>query len=62
MNPVLTLPTRQGSAPKIGQHPPQLQFSDFGSDEIKAALKDWTFSAFPHVREHDTHNAYASSS
>jgi hypothetical protein len=54
MNLTLTLPTREGPAPKIGQQPPQLQFSDFGPDEIKAALKEWAFSTFPHVSEHDT--------
>jgi hypothetical protein len=48
------LPVREGSPPRIGQEPPQLQFSDLGPEGIRSALKTWAFSAFPNVREHDT--------
>ena len=48
------LPTRTGEAPKIGQVPPQLQFSDLGPENIRLALKAWAFRAFPKAREHDT--------
>jgi len=44
------LPVRQGPTPKIGQEPPQLQFSDLGPESIKLALKQWAFSAFPHAK------------
>jgi hypothetical protein len=54
MDDIFELPTREGDHPKIGQEPPQLQFSDFGSDEIRLRLKEWSFSTFPNVREHDT--------
>ena len=49
-----SLPVRQGPAPKIGEQPPQLQFSDLGPEEIRKDLHAWTFSSFPNVREHDT--------
>lgn len=54
MNDIFELPIREGDPPKIGQEPPQLQFSDFGPDEIRLKLKEWSFSTFPNVREHDT--------
>jgi hypothetical protein len=49
-----TLPEREGPAPEVGQQPPQLQHSDLGPDTIRASLKEWAFSAFPNVSEHDT--------
>ena len=48
------LPTRKGASPEFGQEPPQLQYTDLGSEEIRIALKTWSFSAFPNVTEHDT--------
>ena len=48
------LPSREGNPPVIGQQPPQLQYSDLGSEEMRSTLKEWTFNTFPHVREHDT--------
>jgi hypothetical protein len=54
MSEGIELPTRTGDAPKIGQVPPQLQFSDLGPENIRLALKVWTFQAFPKAREHDT--------
>jgi hypothetical protein len=48
------LPDRKGNPPEIGQVPPQLQFSDLGSNAIRNALKEWVFSVFPNVREHHT--------
>jgi hypothetical protein len=48
------LPSRIGDPPKIGKVPPQLQFSDLGPESIRLALKEWTFSAFRHAKEHDT--------
>jgi hypothetical protein len=50
----LDLPPRVGDAPEIGQVPPQLQFSDLGSEGIRLALKEWAFQALPKAREHDT--------
>jgi hypothetical protein len=49
-----TIPVRVGPAPKVGLKPPQLQFSDLGPENIRAALKQWAFISFPNVREHDT--------
>ena len=54
MNDTFKLPIRKGDHPNIGQQPPQLQYSDFGSAEIRHALKSWAFSTFPNVQEHDT--------
>lgn len=54
MSANFSLPTRQGPPPKVGEQPPQLQFSDESPEEIKLALKQWGFSAFPNVTEHDT--------
>ncbi|MEH6454438.1 MAG: hypothetical protein V7782_15515 [Psychromonas sp.] len=54
MTNTFELPCREGKQPKIGQTPPQLQYSDFGSDQIRLKLKEWSFSTFPNVREHDT--------
>jgi hypothetical protein len=54
MNNTFQLPVRKGNPPEIGQVPPQLQFSDLGSDEIRLSLKRWAFNVFPNVREHDT--------
>lgn len=54
MTNTITLPTRTGEHPEIGQKPPQLQFSDFGPEEIRLALKTWAFSTFPNVTEEDT--------
>lgn len=54
MSDKIELPYREGKAPHIGQQPPQLQYSDFGPEEIRLALKTWAFSRFPNVREHDT--------
>ena len=48
------LPARKGAPPQIGQVPPQLQYSDLGSEEIRTALKSWAFSTLPNVTEHDT--------
>lgn len=48
------LPFREGPDPEIGQEPPQLQFSDLGPKEIRLKLREWAFSTFPKVREHDT--------
>jgi len=48
------LPFREGTDPEIGQEPPQLQFSDLGPEEIRLKLREWAFSTFPKVREHDT--------
>ena len=48
------LPPRDGDHPEIGQQPPQLQFSDLGSEDIRLALHQWAFSTFPNVEEHDT--------
>ena len=48
------LPIRKGEHPKIGQQPPQLQFSDLGPESIRLALKSWAFGTFPNVEEHDT--------
>lgn len=50
----IELPTRAGNPPQIGLVPPQLQFSDLGSEEIREAMKQWAFTAFPNVSEHDT--------
>lgn len=54
MNDSVKLPIREGKHPQIGQKPPQLQFSDFGPEEIRLALREWAFNAFPNVTEHDT--------
>ena len=54
MSQTFELPSREGDAPKIGQVPPQLQFSDLGPEAIRLALKKWAFSSFPNVSEHDT--------
>jgi hypothetical protein len=54
MGNIFKLPVREGHHPKIGQVPPQLQFSDFGPDEIRLELIEWSFNTFPNVREHDT--------
>jgi hypothetical protein len=48
------LAVRDGDHPQIGQEPPQLQFSDLGPEDIRLALKEWAFSTFPNVSEHDT--------
>jgi hypothetical protein len=45
---------RQGDTPKVGEVPPQLQYSDLGPEEIRNKLFDWCFSTFPDVYEHDT--------
>jgi len=45
---------RDGNPPEIGKVPPQLQFSDHGPDSIRFELKNWAFSTFPNVMEHDT--------
>jgi hypothetical protein len=50
----IELPIREGEHPKIGQEPPQLQYSDFGPEDVRLALKEWAFSTFPNVIEHDT--------
>jgi phospholipase/carboxylesterase len=50
----IELPVREGEHPEIGQEPPQLQFSDLGPEDIRLALKEWAFSTFPNVVEHDT--------
>ncbi len=47
MGNIFELPVREGDHPKIGQEPPQLQFSDLGPDEIRLGLKEWSFSTFP---------------
>ena len=49
-----SLPVRQGAPPIVGERPPQLQFSDLGPQNIRKELRDWAFSSFPNVREHDT--------
>ena len=54
MSNTFELPIRKGDHPKIGQEPPQLQFSDLGPEEIRLGLLEWSFSTFPNVREHDT--------
>ena len=54
MTNTFELAYREGDHPEIGQKPPQLQFSDLGPDEIRLKLKEWSFSTFPNVREHDT--------
>jgi hypothetical protein len=54
MSAKFSLSTRHGPPPKVGEQPPQLQFSDEGPEAIKLALKQWGFSAFPNVTEHDT--------
>ncbi len=54
MNTNFNLPTRQGPPPKVGEQPPQLQFSDESPDKIRTALQSWAFSSFPNVTEHDT--------
>lgn len=50
----IELPVREGEHPDIGQEPPQLQFSDLGSEDVRLALKAWAFSTFPNVTEQDT--------
>ena len=50
----IELPVREGEHPDIGQEPPQLQFSDLGSEDVRLALKVWAFSTFPNVTEQDT--------
>ena len=54
MTKEIDLPAREGKPPEIGLVPPQLQHSDLGSDEVRATLKEWAFTAFPNVSEHDT--------
>ena len=54
MGSSIELPIREGGQPEIGQEPPQLQFSDLGPEEVRLALKEWAFNAFPNVIEHDT--------
>ena len=54
MSVKFSLPIRQGSPPKVGEQPPQLQFSDQSPEEIKSALKEWAYSSIPNIREHDT--------
>ena len=54
MTRTFTLPERKGAAPKVGQQPPQLQHSNLGPESIRKALKNWAFSVFPNVTEHDT--------
>ena len=54
MNHSIELPVREGEHPEIGQEPPQLQFSDLGPEDVRLALKEWAFSTFPNVKEHDT--------
>lgn len=54
MDNIFELPIREGDHPKIGQEPSQLQFSDLGPEKIRLTLKEWSFSTFPNVREHDT--------
>lgn len=48
------MPIREGQQPQIGQEPPQLQYSDLGTESIRESLREWAFSTFPNVREHDT--------
>lgn len=50
----LILPKRIGQAPRTGQEPPQLQYSDTSPQEIVDTLKAWAFSAFDHAREEPT--------
>ena len=54
MSESFKLSHRDGNPPEIGETPPQLQFSDHGPDSIRFELKNWAFSTFPNVREHDT--------
>ena len=54
MSNTFELPLRQGEPPEVGESIPQLQFSDKSPDDIRQALWDWAFSAFPDVREEDT--------
>jgi hypothetical protein len=54
MSQTFELPRREGSPPKIGQQPPQLQFSDLGPENIRLMLKEWAFGSFPNVSQHDT--------
>jgi hypothetical protein len=57
----LTLPQRQGSEPRTGLQPPQLQFSDISPRSVYLELKRWMFSAFPHAREEATRISVPSS-
>ena len=54
MSHSIELPIREGAHPEIGQEPPQLQFSDLGPEDVRWELKEWAFSTFPNVTEHDT--------
>ena len=49
-----SLPVRHGAPPKVGERPPQLQFSDLGPESIRKELHNWAFSSFPNVKERDT--------
>jgi hypothetical protein len=57
----IDLPAREGEHPEIGQEPPQLQFSDLGPESVRLELKQWAFSTFPNVTEHDTAISVATS-
>ncbi len=48
------LPNRIGEAPKIGQTPPQLQFSDKSPRDIYQKFHNWMFTTFPKVRKEPT--------
>jgi len=54
MNQTFMLSPRMGEPPEIGKAPPQLQFSDLGTEELRAQLKSWAFTSFANVTEHDT--------
>ena len=49
-----SMPERIGEAPKIGQVPPQLQFSDQSPRDIYRKFYSWMFSTFPKVRKEPT--------
>ena len=54
MKDIFQLQVRKGNPPDIGQVPPQLQFSDLGSDEIRLSLKKWALMYF-RTFENTTH-------
>ena len=49
-----SIPKRMGEAPRIGQVPPQLQFSDQSPRDIYQEFHDWMFNTFPKVRKETT--------
>lgn len=53
-NTKFTIPKRAGEAPKVGQVPPQLQFSDQSPRDVYQEFHDWMFSTFPKVRKEPT--------